>query len=64
MEANELPRTFAGISLLAFSALLPSGAGATTGPLPPECLNPNLSAAEQSRCDFIARTPTCVFAPH
>jgi hypothetical protein len=29
----------------------------TTAPVPKECQKPNLSAAEQARCDFIARTP-------
>jgi outer membrane protein assembly factor BamB len=28
-----------------------------TAPVPKECQKPNLSAAEQARCDFIARTP-------
>ncbi len=57
METNELPRRLAGISLLALAAVLPSAAGAAGGPVPQECQAPNLSAAEQARCDFIARTP-------
>ena len=57
MGTNELPRRLAGISLLALAAVLPSAAGAAGGPLPKECQAPNLSAAEQARCDFIARTP-------
>jgi hypothetical protein len=43
--------------LLALPAALPSDAEAATAPVPKECQNPNLSAAEQARCDFIARTP-------
>lgn len=34
-----------------------AGAAATSLPVPPECEASDLSAEEQSRCDFIARTP-------
>ena len=33
------------------------GAAAASSPVPPECEASDLSAADQARCDFIARTP-------
>ena len=47
----------AGMGLFVLPAALPSDAGAAVGPVPKECQNPNLSAAERARCNFIARTP-------
>ena len=52
----------AGIGLLATLPALPSGAGAANGVVPSECREPNLSAAAQARCNFIARHPNlCQF---
>lgn len=53
--------TLAGLGLAAL--VLAVGPGtlavreAPANPIPNECRNPDLSAAEQARCDFIARTP-------
>ena len=50
------------IWVLAFAAALLAlhvapGAAAAGSPVPPECKASDLSAADQARCDFIARTP-------
>ena len=50
MKNRGLRWTVAGLGLLA----LPADAGAF-GPVPKDCRDPNLSAAQQARCDFIAR---------
>jgi hypothetical protein len=47
----------AALAIAVAPATLAAGEAPTTAPVPQECRNPNLSAAEQARCDFIARTP-------
>jgi hypothetical protein len=54
MGTKTLQWTVAGMCLVALPAVLPADAGAF-GPVPKDCRDPNLSAAEQARCDFIAR---------
>jgi sugar lactone lactonase YvrE len=47
----------AAVVLAATSGTVAASEAPTAAPVPEECQNPNLSAAEQARCDFIARTP-------
>jgi hypothetical protein len=54
---NELKWVLAGAAALMLQAMTGAGAEATGVPVPPECEQPDLSAGEQARCDFIARTP-------
>jgi hypothetical protein len=57
MPLKNLQWAVVGIGLLATLPALPSGAGAANGEIPSECQDPNLSAAAEARCNFIARTP-------
>jgi hypothetical protein len=47
----------AALAIAVAPATLAAGEAPLAAPVPEECRNPNLSAAEQARCDFIARTP-------
>ncbi len=63
MAMKKLPWTLAGMVLLALPAALHAQASATISVLPPECQAPDLSAAEQARCDFIAHVPNLCLRP-